>query len=241
MPEPDFVVRPAYRLYRLAWTSLDWIYPPRCGGCGSSGSRFCKPCSQATQIITPPYCDVCGRSQPTLGICRSCRTIPPGYTAMRSWAYFSGPLRNAMHRLKYKRDIALGDELAQPLIRLFVRTGWVVDLVTVVPTGAARQVERGYNQAALLARPLALSQGIAFCSASLHKSRETRSQVGLNVQQRRENVAGAFHADIGSVQGKRVLLVDDLVTSGATAAACTLALNQAGARQVYVLTLARVG
>jgi predicted amidophosphoribosyltransferase len=65
--------------------------------------------------------------------------------------------------------------------------------------------------------------------------------VGLNVQQRRENVAGAFHADIGSVQGKRVLLVDDLVTSGATAAACTLALNQAGARQVYVLTLARVG
>lgn len=241
MPEPDFMVRPAYRLYRLAWTSLDWIYPPRCGGCGSSGSRFCKPCTQATQIIRPPYCDVCGRSQRVSGICRTCQTTLPGYTAMRSWAYFSGPLRNAMHRLKYKRDVALGDELAQPLIRLFVMTGWVIDLVTVVPSGVARQVERGYNQAALLARPLALSQGIPFFSASLHKSRETRSQVGLNMQERRKNVEGAFQADSGSVQGKRVLLIDDLVTSGATVAACTLALIQAGARQVYVLTLARVG
>lgn len=239
MPEPDFMVRPAYRLYRLAWSSLDWVYPPRCGGCGSSGSRFCDRCLQETQIIPPPYCNVCGGNLESPGLCRICRSNPPAFTAMRSWAYFSGRLRNALHRLKYKRDVALGDALAQPLIQLLVLAGWAIDLVTAVPAGIARQAERGYNQAALLARPVALSQGIKFRPTAIRKLRETRSQVGLSVQMRKQNVENAFQADAGSVQGKRVLLVDDVTTSGATIMACTQALNQAGALQVFVITLAR--
>jgi competence protein ComFC len=239
MPEPDFMVRPAYRLYRLAWTSLDWVYPPRCGGCASSGSRFCNRCLQETQIIPPPYCNVCGGSLESPGLCHVCRTTPPVFTAMRSWAYFSGPLRNAMHRLKYKRDVALGDTLARPLIQLLLLTGWAIDLVTAVPAAIAHQAERGYNQAALLARPIALSQGIKFRPMAMRKIRETRSQVGLSVQMRKQNVANAFQADVESVRGKRVLLVDDVTTSGATIETCAQALNQAGALQVFVLTLAR--
>jgi competence protein ComFC len=238
MPEPDSMVRPAYRLYRLVWTSLDWVYPPRCGGCGSIGSRFCDSCLQETQIIPPPFCTVCGRSLESSRICRDCQADPPGFTAMRSWAYFAGPLRNAMHRLKYKGDIALGDALAQPLIRLLATTDWNIDLVTAVPLGVARQAERGYNQAALLAKPIAISRGAPLRLKALRKLRETRSQVGLSVLERRQNVENAFQADPGSVQGKRILLIDDVTTSGATVKACTKALNQVGARQVFVLTLA---
>jgi competence protein ComFC len=238
MPEPDFMVRPAYRLYRLAWTSLDWVYPPRCGGCGMSGSRFCLNCLQATRIIHPPVCIICGRSQKSPGICRNCQRTPPGFTAMRSWASFSGPLRNAMHRLKYKRDVALADTLAQPLIHLLASTDWKIDLVTAVPASVARQAERGYNQAALLARPIALSHGLPLRLGALSKLRETRSQVGLSAWERMQNVKNAFRADMGSVHGKRVLLVDDVATSGATVSACAQALSQSGAQQVFVLTLA---
>lgn len=238
MPEPDFMVRPAYRLYRLAWTSLDWVYPPRCGGCGTSGSRFCTNCLQATHIIRSPICSLCGRAQEGPGICRNCRRTPPSFTAMRSWAFFSGPLRNAMHRLKYKRDVALADTLAQPLIRLLASTGWKIDLVTAVPAGVARQAERGYNQAALLARPIALSHGLPLRLGVLSKLRETRSQVGLSVRERIQNVENAFRADVRSVLGKRVLLVDDVATSGATVSACAHALSHSGAQQVFVLTLA---
>ena len=239
MPEPELVVRPAYRLYRLAWTSLDWIYPPRCGGCGSIGSRFCDDCLQQIQSIQAPICLICGQSLTAPGLCRNCQQNPPGFTAMRSWALFSGPLRNAIHRLKYKRDVALGDTLAQPLISLWASNGWSVDIVTAVPAGVARRAERGYNQAALLARPIALSHGTPFRLEALRKSRETRSQVGLNALERLRNVENAFEADSGCVQGKRILLVDDIATSGATVIACTQALTQAGAQQVFVLTLAR--
>jgi ComF family protein len=239
MPEPEFVVRPAYRLYRLAWTSLDWVYPPRCGGCGSIGSRFCDHCLQETQIIQPPVCPICGQGLKKSGTCRICRQNLPGFAAMRSWALFSGPLRTAMHRLKYKRDVALGDALAQPLIRLLASTGWMIDFVTAVPAGVARRAERGYNQAALLAKPIALSQGTPLRLEALCKSRETRSQVGLNALERLHNVENAFQADPGCAQGKRILLVDDVATSGATVMACARALTQAGAQEVFVLTLAR--
>jgi ComF family protein len=116
---------------------------------------------------------------------------------------------------------------------------WPVDLVTAVPIGTARKKERGYNQAALLALPLALGSGIPYSSKGLIKIRETRSQVGLNVQQRNENVFGVFRANSRLVNGKYVLVVDDVTTSGATMQACARALLEAGACGVYGLTLAR--
>jgi ComF family protein len=141
--------------------------------------------------------------------------------------------------LKYQGDLSLGEFLARPLLHCLEEVNWAVDLVVPVPLSAARLAERGYNQAALLARPLALGSGLSFRPQALLRCRETRSQVGLSGKQRRENVAGAFLGNPQIVLGKKTLIVDDVTTSGATLEACAQALRTAGALEVVALTLAR--
>jgi ComF family protein len=175
------------------------------------------------------------------GLCPRCRAAPPHFTAVRSWAVFAGPVRQAIHRLKYRRDLSLGETLARPLIGYLQELAWALDLVVPVPLGVARLKERGYNQATLLARPLALGCRLGFRPQALSRVRETRSQVGLSYAQRLENVSGAFQAHPRWVAGQRVLLVDDVATSSATMEACAGALAGAGAACVYGLTLARAG
>jgi ComF family protein len=118
-------------------------------------------------------------------------------------------------------------------------TGWKVNLVVPVPLGLARLRERGYNQANLIARPLALGSRLAYSSRVVRRVRETQSQVGLSIEQRRENVHGAFLAQPGWVDGKSILVVDDVATSTATLDACAEALLIAGCREVYGLTVSR--
>ena len=108
-----------------------------------------------------------------------------------------------------------------------------------VPLGKKRLKERGYNQTALVARPLAYEVGIEYSPRALWKARETRSQVGLTASQRQENVHNAYQADREAVKRKSVLLMDDVATTGSTILACTEALLSAGAQDVYVLTIAR--
>jgi competence protein ComFC len=228
-----------YPAYRWLWSSLDWLFPPQCGGCGQNGSRWCPVCQSAARRIMPPVCPICGQHQISQRLCQRCRQAPPHYTALRSWAVFDGSVRNALHRLKYKRDIALGEALSRHLLDVYNHLGWQVDLVVPVPLGVARQAERGYNQSALLAKPLALACGLPYYPRALRKTRETPSQVGLNLEQRWSNVAGSFEALPGDVQGRSVLVVDDVSTSGATLNACAQALADAGAVRVYGLTLAR--
>jgi ComF family protein len=239
MVVPGDVGRPAYRLYQLAWAGLDWLYPPQCGGCGKTGSRWCIGCQRQTLLLPDTICVVCGRVLETTGPCNHCLNTPPAYSALRSWAVFNGPIRKALHRLKYSRDIALGEVLARPLLEMLQHLEWPIDMVTSVPMGVARRAERGYNQATLLAFPLSLAGGIPFRPHALSKTRDTRSQVGLSLAQRRENVYDAFIARAEVVTTKCVLVVDDVTTSGATIEACASALVKAGARQVFGLTLAR--
>ena len=236
MPEP---VRPAYHLYRWLWGSLDLLYPPDCGGCGRRGSLWCETCHGKVQQLNNNICALCGQPWDSPGLCFRCREEKPHFSCLRSWAVYDGPLREAIRALKYQRNISLGIVLSDPLHEMFDRLAWQIDAVIPVPLGVARLQERGYNQAILIARPLALRIGKPLMSNSLIRVRETRTQVGLSHIQRRDNVANAFWADAQSVGNLNVLLVDDVATSSATLNACAQALLRAGSQDVYCLTLAR--
>lgn len=231
----------AFRVYKLIWHSLDWIYPPQCAGCGRLGSPWCDECNKKVILIGMVTCPLCGIPQPTLRICPDCQQITPYFMALRSWAVYKDELRKAIHRLKYRRDIALGMALAVPMINKLRELNWSIDLVVPVPLGLARLSERGYNQASLLARPIALYFHWSYQTNSIQRIRETQSQVGLAFKSRAENVKGAFIADSSIIRGKKVLVVDDVITSGSTMNSCAEALRNAGAEEVYGFSLARAG
>ena len=229
-----------YRAYRFLWQSLDLLFPPECGGCGRRGERWCARCDADAERLAPPWCPSCGMPSPRGEVCSRCREHPPAWQALRSWAFFGGPVRNALHRIKYHRDIALADVLTLQMLKTYrTHLTWQVDVVLPVPLSRRRLRERGYNQAALFALPLALALGVSYRPATLRRVRHTRSQVGLSWEQRQENVAGAFLASPHAASGKTVLLVDDVVTTGATLNACASALRSAGARRVYAFSVAR--
>lgn len=228
-----------YRLYEWLWAGLDWLYPPACGGCGRAGSRWCSQCQEQVSPIVEPICEICGLPTAWMGLCENCRVVPPPFLALRSWVVFEGPIRSALHRLKYRRNLALGDALAQPLADYCRRLNWPVEIVVPVPLGKRRLQERGYNQVGLIAMPLAALNGWRYAPHALARLRETKSQVGLSVAERQVNVEGAFRADPRQVINRTALLMDDVATTGATLSTCAEALLSAGAKAVFALTLAR--
>lgn len=241
MTEPQRLAQ-VYRAHHLLWQIVDWVYPPRCASCGTLGDRWCSVCEQKVKVIsTTDLCPLCGIPQTGEELCSECKTYQPVYTALRSWGTYDGTLRTAIHRLKYHSDIGLSEILARPLTGLLRTLNWQVDLVTAIPLSSKRKRERGYNQAALLARWISLSESLTFKPNMIQRLRDTTSQVGLHAHQRRQNVAGAFNARSTLATGKSVLVIDDVTTTGATMQACALALSAAGARQIYGLTLARAG
>ena len=228
-----------YRAYQFLWASLDLVYPPTCCGCGIKGVRWCSDCQSKVEVIGDLVCPSCGCPQKSISTCGICRQNHPPYAALRSWSVFKGPLREALHHLKYKKDISLGDSLSKPLISFLRKLTWDIDLVTPVPLSAVRLKQRGYNQAALLAWPVAMSLHFVYSKEALLRIKESKSQVGLSFQDRRTNVAGVFWADSKIVSGKNVLVIDDVTTTGATIESCALSLSTAGAKEVYGLTLSR--
>ncbi len=158
---------------------------------------------------------------------------------MRSWAVFDSPIQNALHTIKYRRNIGLADSIAIQMAEYVRELNWKADVLMPAPLGKNRLRERGYNQVALVARPLAHEVGMSYAPNGLTKVRETRSQVGLTISQRRENVSQAYQADPSVVKRRSVLLMDDVATTGSTILACADALMSAGAVDVYALTIAR--
>ncbi len=229
----------SYPLYRLAWSGLDWLFPPRCGGCGKVGSRWCDDCQAKVPTLAGTLCEKCGMPVAHSGLCDHCRANLPPFRALRAWAAFESPVRQALHKLKYRRDMGLGDALAVPIAMFADSLNWPFDLVVPVPLGRKRLQERGYNQVDLIARPLSLALGLNYRPAALKRKRETVSQVGLSAVERRDNMQNAFSADASVVRGKTVLVMDDVATTGSTLSSCTEALLQAGAKDVFALTVAR--
>ena len=141
--------------------------------------------------------------------------------------------------MKYRHNLGLGESIAAQMVGFVRSLNWPIETVMPVPLGKKRFKERGYNQVGLVARPLAYRLGLEYEPDSVQKVRETRTQVGLNAVQRQENVHQAYWADPRVAHGKSILIMDDVATTGSTIAACTNALLAAGAREVYVLTIAR--
>ena len=203
------------------------------------GWRWCPDCQERVPRINKPFCDKCGIPTNGADICKKCQSNPPAYRMMRSWAVFDSSIQNALHTMKYRRNIGLGDRLAIQMTDFLHSLQWRVQAVLPVPLGKNRLKERGYNQVALVARPLAYEVGMEYIPQALKKTRETRSQVGLTITQRHENVHNAYWADSQVVKGRSILLMDDVATTGSTISACTESLLSAGAQEVYVLTIAR--
>jgi ComF family protein len=148
-------------------------------------------------------------------------------------------VRQALHNLKYRRDIGLGEALTPQLSEFAAGLNWPIDLVVPVPLARRRQKGRGYNQVGLIARPLSMALGLAYETGALDRCLETRSQVGLTKAERHENVRDAFRAARRRVSGRTILLIDDVATTGATLSSCAAALLAGGATEVFALTVAR--
>ncbi len=159
---------------------------------------------------------------------------------VRSCYAYRGPIRRALHRLKFHGRYRTAQALAPLMAEGWRRFAMEADILVPVPSPSARQRHRGYNQAAMLARALAEHLSLPLRPDALRRARATPSQVGLSQSARRENVRGAFLADPRWARGRRVVIVDDVCTSGATLEACAAAFYQAGATSVWGFTLARV-
>jgi ComF family protein len=158
---------------------------------------------------------------------------------IRSVAYFEGVLREAVHCLKYSGRTVLAEPLGELMAAYWMQHPTPVDLVVPVPLHPTRLRERGYNQAALLAREMARRVGLVVEERTLIRQRATASQVELDSRQRKKNVFDAFCCCDNSLTGKRVLLIDDVCTTGATLEACAVALYAGEVRSLQALTLAR--
>lgn len=229
------------RLFKAGWKFLDILFPPCCAGCGKWGERYCQACFINTRTIGPNICQSCGEplKQKNGSICERCKSSEIYFTAVRSWALFEDPLKRAIHNLKYQRNIGLGEVLAVPLAKFLINFDWRLDLITAVPLDQERYKERGFNQSVFLARPLGWISNIPFCERAVMRVRNTKSQVGLSREERGENMDGAFRGNTDIVKGKSVLVIDDVITTGATLNACSKALIESGADHVFGLTLAR--
>jgi ComF family protein len=219
------------RAYRSA---LDAVFPARCPGCGKLGSVWCSGCH--ARLIRCPIsgCPQCGYRH--RGRCRMTYGYP---LSIRSYAVYRPPLIKAILELKYRPNRALGRVMADWLQTIFNNMGWQADLIVPVPLAVARQRQRGYNQVELISSPLAEALDLPHYRSALKRIRDTGSQVGRDFQARRTNVEGAFGADPHYFAQKKILLIDDLVTTGATMRACSQALIEAGASQIFALTVGR--
>jgi ComF family protein len=242
--------RIALVLRRALAACADLVMPPCCLVCRSPLSAhhlLCASCWSEVSFIRPPLCDVLGIPLPfdtgerTVSAAAAARQPP--YDHARAVAHFSGAMRTLVHQFKYadRHDARalFGRWLAESGRELLPGA----DLIVPVPLARLRLLTRRFNQAAILAQELSRRTGLPVAPHVLRRTRATPSQVGLTQDQRRRNVAGAFEVPKNrraAVAGRRVLLVDDVITTGATVEACARALKRAGAASVDVLVLAMV-
>lgn len=230
---------------------LDTLFPSLCHCCkafipDAGALHLCPECRAGSPSIASPRCPVCGLPFLTEGgidhRCGGCLDAPPPFAAARAAVLFDGPVRELIHRFKYGKTV----RHCRPLALLAAEhlagctAEWGADLVVPVPLHVKRLRQRGFNQAVLLGEVLARKWQLPLSRNSLRRIRWTEPQINLAAAERRENVRGAFAVkDPAAVRGKRIILVDDVYTTGSTVAECARTLKRGGAEAVFVVTVAR--
>ncbi|MGH9406870.1 MAG: double zinc ribbon domain-containing protein [Terriglobia bacterium] len=249
-------------IFSLPRRSLDALlpvlFPTACPLCQKEVSRprglgVCAACWRGVTRYEGAICSSCGlpvvAAAEVENLCGPCRRGSYRFDCARSYGLYAFPLRDLILHLKFRRRERWGRLLGELLADLAQEQEWNRDerLIVPVPLHPARQRERGYNQAALLAaglyrrlKKLRCADGLSLSARALVRARATAPQSGLAHHARQENVRGVFAAPHPEwVRGRRILLIDDVMTTGATVSACAAVLKRAGASDVAVLTLAR--
>jgi len=230
---------------------LGLVYPPACQLCGekratAQAGYVCSSCWSKVRFIQPPFCKRCGLPYhgefTTQFECANCREMDLHFVSARSAVSARGVILDAIHRYKYQRALWFEAFLADVFLRQAVpalsQEQW--DLIVPVPLHATKRREREFNQAERLARHLANATNIPLNKTLLGRVVPTRTQTLLTRQQRAANVRRAFALSNGTrLRGERIILVDDVFTTGATTNACAQVLRAAGGGEVCVWTVAR--
>lgn len=229
---------------------LDWLIPPQCLACRSevaAASGLCVTCWSKLSFIESPFCEKLAipfpYDQGEGAVSAAALADPPLWDRARAALLFDDAARSLAHALKYRDRHEAGIVMARLMLRAGADILSAADGIIPVPLHRLRLWRRRYNQSAILARHIARDSRKPFCPELLRRRRSTRSQTGLDHEERRQNVRGAFVVPEESrplVVGKSFVLVDDVRTTGATLQACTRALKHAGVARVDVLTFALV-
>jgi len=236
----------AVKEFRLTPVLSDFWAPGVCPFCGrdvSAGRFVCDECLDSAERIASPMCPVCGEPHTTGTdhLCLECARKSPPFAIARSAVAYRGILAASVRKLKFKRSPWLARGLASFMEPDSLGVGRDYDLLVPVPMTKAHMRERGHNQALDLAVAFSEMFGLEdkLDRAALVRTKWERSQLGLSGPMRRANVRAAFEADKDEVCGKSVLVIDDIITTGATAKACAQALKRAGADRIAVISFAR--
>jgi ComF family protein len=229
--------------HTLSQQFLDMLFPPQCAGCKRGGHVLCPSCIARIQPLPSPLCQHCSAPLSPNGACKTCQYHPLNLSGLRAVSAYQEPLRSSIHVLKYGGNIRLAEPLGHLLAQAYMYYGMQADMIVPVPLHPERLRQRGYNHACLLAEVCSRQLGIPLRDGLLVRQRATQAQVDLHPRDRRQNVAGAFVCSpafaTGALYKRRILIIDDVCTTGSTLEACAAPLFAAGAMTVWGLVLAR--